>query len=277
MALVIGLVGASATGKSSLVEALSLHTSISCVSCDHHYKPKDQCPVFDLSKLPWPEDYMPEAFKARGNHDLNHPAAVDWEGVVNAIDEAKRERKKRKTEFERINDKDTDTTEVIVVEGLLLLADDPGAARLRENIDKYVLLSYNDDKLSRQALWQRKYKRSGHLSGHLSYAERGVSEAAYEVYFEGAVESAWQRHGGEARIAKCKIGLDDSDTSCTLLRLNCHRPLRENVLALLATGWFGTFDRQHEGLQGEEGRSKVKAIKLQRERPEADLSSDSGT
>ena len=207
----VGLVGCSASGKSSLVDALlaaTVRTRVIC--CDDYYKPKDECPTFELDALPWPGGEVPPAFRARGNADMNHPASVDWDGVLSAL---RREA-------------DGDAA-VIIVEGLLLLGDDAGAAAVRAEIDHYALLDVGaDDAAAQAALCERKFARA-HL-GKKSYKERGVSAAAYRVYWDHYVEPRWRAHGRERARVVCP--------DCA--RLDCRAELDVNVAELLATGWF---------------------------------------
>lgn len=44
-----------------------------------------RCPTFDLEGLPWPDNSVPDAFKARGNADVNVPGAVHWMGVLQKV------------------------------------------------------------------------------------------------------------------------------------------------------------------------------------------------
>ena len=59
--LVVGLVGCSAAGKSTLCDGLRAALAPEAaarlravVCCDDFYRPLDECPRFDLDALPWP-------------------------------------------------------------------------------------------------------------------------------------------------------------------------------------------------------------------------------
>ena len=103
---VLGLVGCSASGKSTLCAELP---AAAVVAADDFYKPRDACPRFDLAAdIRWPGG-VPDAFQVRGNADLNHPDSVDWAACADAVDAA----------VEKIVD--AGGGGVVVVEGLLLL------------------------------------------------------------------------------------------------------------------------------------------------------------
>ena len=118
---------------------------------------------------------MPEAFLKRGNADLNSPGAVVWEGVLEALEQELR----------------LATCRVIIVEGLLLLADHPGAEAIRGLCDTFIVLDLDvdatpkadgDSEAKSRQLWMRKFTRT-HL-GKKSYKDRGCSEEAYKVYWD---------------------------------------------------------------------------------------------
>uniref|UniRef100_A0A7S2B8U1 NodB homology domain-containing protein n=1 Tax=Octactis speculum TaxID=3111310 RepID=A0A7S2B8U1_9STRA len=131
---------------------------------------------------------------------------------------------------------------VVVVEGLLLLGDDPGAARVRAEVDHYIVLDAGQDPESQRALWQRKYRRS-HL-GKRSYLERGVTEEAYQVYWESYVEPRWRTHGSNRVGPVCssaeRISGGFTSLQPEVLRLNCLSPPTQSLRRILATvPWFG--------------------------------------
>ena len=79
---VVGLVGCSASGKSTLCAELP---AAAVIAADDFYKPRDSCPRFDLAAdIRWPAG-VPGAFQARGNADLNHPDSVDWAACADAF------------------------------------------------------------------------------------------------------------------------------------------------------------------------------------------------
>mmetsp|Transcript_85549 Transcript_85549/g.165757 ORF Transcript_85549/g.165757 Transcript_85549/m.165757 type:complete len:372 (-) Transcript_85549:306-1421(-) len=235
MALVVGLAGCSAAGKSTLVDALKLGApcNIKVVTCDDYYAPLDKCPTFELEALPWPRGEPPAAFKARGKADLNSPGSVVWPKVLAHVhrlqleaEEALAAALKENGKGPRSSPKVLPNPTVIVVEGLLLLGKDRGAEAVRSEVDHFVLLDSRPDAASQRELWHRKYTRS-HL-GKPSYEQRGVSEEAYQVYWDAYVEPRWREHGRGRAATVCPDAL----------RLDCHAPTNTNVKRLLDTGWF---------------------------------------
>ena len=218
----VGLAGCSASGKTTLVDALRAATvGARVICCDDYYRPKAECPTFALDELPWPGGEVPAAFAARGNFDMNHPASVDWDGVLDALRRA------------RVAAGAEAGGAVVIVEGLLLLGDDAGAAAVRAEIDHFVLLDAGADAASQAALCARQFARA-HL-GKKSYKERGVSAAAYRCYWDHYVEPSWRTHGRERALVVCP--------DCA--RLDCRAEPDENVAKLLATGWFPSRPGKH--------------------------------
>ena len=183
--LILGIVGPSASGKSSVVAALhrALGARISVVACDDSYKPAARCPVVDLHALPWPLGRTPDAFVRRGCADMNHPDAIEWRDVAANLFRA---------------DAQSDAGDcVVIVEGLLLASDHSGAARVRELCDVFVVLGVPpDDAAAQEACWRRKWTRE-HL-GKQSYRTRGVDAADYRCYWERYVWPRWIEHGAES-------------------------------------------------------------------------------
>ena len=175
---VLGLVGCSASGKSTLCAELS---AAAVVAADDFYLPRDACPRFDLAAdIRWPAG-VPDAFQERGNADLNHPDSVDWAACADAVDAA----------VDKVVD--AGGAGVVVVEGLLLLG--AGAERVRDRCAQLVLLDDGyDDPAKQKVLWRRKWTRSGHL-GKKSYEERGVTAEEYAAYWGDYVSAAWKEHG----------------------------------------------------------------------------------
>lgn len=209
--MVVGLSGCTATGKSTLLLALQEATPVTIISCDDFYKPKADCPVFDLDGLPWPSGSTPAAFSARGNADLNVPESVQWDLVYGAVEAAAAET--------------SDDSGTVVVDSMLLFGEHPGAARVRELCDQTCVLWCESGQDALDELRRRKYTRSAHL-GKPSYEQRGVSAADYQVYFEQYVWPSWLKHGASRAPA---------DT----LRIDCMQPTTDQVQQLMATGWFG--------------------------------------
>jgi hypothetical protein len=210
---VVGLVGCSASGKSTLCAALPANCADAVVACDDAYRPLADCPTFDLAEdVAWPGGEPPPAFEARGNADLNHPASVDWEAVEAKIDAA----------VDAIVDGRRDGEEragVVLVDGLLLLGE--GADRVRSRCAEIVLLDdAHDDEATQRDLARRKWRRGGHL-GKKSYEDRGVSEDAYWAYWRDYVAPRWKAHG-----------LDRAPQDATVL--DCRAPVAESAAALAA-------------------------------------------
>ncbi len=216
--LTVGLVGPSATGKSALADALSKllpsTIALAVVSADAHYRPLHHCPAFRPDEIRWHSGSMPDAFRERGAADLNHPAAVDWEACARALDAVIDEAR---------GTTDVDRTTVVLVEGLLLLANDPGANALRGRVTAWALLADDPhDAACQRELWTRKWTRSGHL-GKLSYRDRGVSEEDYEAYWRDYVAPSWALHGlGRA-----------ADAAPGAIQLDCLQPVHENARRLV--------------------------------------------
>lgn len=177
-----------------MVDALKLRAAcdIIVITCDDYYAPLEQCPTFDLAALPWPGDGAPPtAFLARGNADMNSPNSVRWSKVLAHVHrvqlEVEEELARVVAEKERNNRRSAPMPKptVILVEGLLLLGDCPGAADVRSEIDHFVVAEARPDPASQRELWLRKYKRT-HL-GKPSYEQRGVSEEAYQIYWVRSV------------------------------------------------------------------------------------------
>ena len=253
--VVVGVVGCSASGKSTVVTALgeriaSKDCLVRVVACDDFYRPFDQCPSFDLAtEVPWPGGVVPDAFKARGNADLNVPAAVNWLKVLRKVHELQLEaeeavaasaaatqsaKKGQQKEEEKSGAAElaaVRTRTVIIVEGLLLLGDDEGAALVRSEVDHFAVLSSSPDPGPQRELWTRKLHRA-HL-GKASYASQGVTEAQYQAYWEGYIEPRWREHGA-SRVGTAARGAVGSD----VLDLSCHAPVEVNVARLVSTGWF---------------------------------------
>ena len=145
---VLGLVGCSASGKSTLCAELP---AAAVVASDDFYKPRDACPRFDLAAdIRWPGG-VPDAFQARGNADLNHPDSVDWAACADAVDAA----------VEKIRCRCRRRGVVIVGRAPFARA---GAERVRDRCAQLVLLDDGyDDPAKQEVLWRRKWTRSGHL------------------------------------------------------------------------------------------------------------------
>ena len=212
--VIVGLSGSTAAGKSSLCLALSQLMPVTVIPCDDFYLPKEQCPRFDLEGLPWANGIVPLAFRNRGNADTNVPAAVDWERVLTAVTEA------------NAASASSGEESTILVDGLLLFGDHPGAQHVLKQCDHCAVL-WAEGESAKAALRSRKYTR-GHL-GKASYQQRGVTETEYQVYFDHYVWNRWETHGAK------RVPPD-------ALRLEHDVPTQSHVETLRATGWFPSPD-----------------------------------
>ena len=140
----IGLVGASASGKSTLCDGLVRLARVRRLECDSYYRTKEACPQFDLHSLPWPSGQPPAAFAARGSADTNAPGSVDWDALH--------------ADLQRAMHEAGEAGEVVLVDGLLLLADHTGAAAVRALCSKFICL-VADDASTQEVLMARKFTR----------------------------------------------------------------------------------------------------------------------
>lgn len=208
--VIVGLSGCTGAGKSTLAIGLQQHIPLTVVACDDFFLPKEQCPRFDLVSLPWADGVVPSAFEKRGDADTNVPEAVDWDGVLNAVDEAASLAAA------------AEVPSTVLVDGLLLFGDHPGARQVLQRCDHCAVLTAADDS-AKVALAARKYTRA-HL-GKPSYQQRGVSEAEYGVYFDHYVWPAWVTHGA-------------SRVPADALKLDFALETEAQLAQILATGWF---------------------------------------
>ena len=207
---IVALVGPSASGKSTLAEALAARAKVRVLSVDDHYRTDGLRPTFDMEALPWPGGAVPPAFAARGNADTNQPDAIQWDAAH--------------AELQESLPAAAEAGEAIVLDGMPLLADHAGAARLREMCAGRCIVLEAVDAAAVGTLRQRKYTRSDHL-GKRSYAERGVSEEEYGVWWDHFVWPRWVEHGA-GRVPE------------GALRLGCLSPTEQQVAAVLETGWL---------------------------------------
>jgi len=221
---VIGLVGCSASGKSTVSAALAdllgepmgQSTAdggapagrLSVISSDDHYKPLEACPRFDLDAINWSGGSVPPAFDSRGDADLNHPNAVNWVAVTNAIDAAIAAAARDAADGQQT---------LVLLEGLLLFG--VGAEATRQRVDQwYVLDAPLDDAVAQEVLWRRKWKRSGHF-GKPSYAARGVGPMDYASYWNGYVVPRWVEHG----LSRIGPVMEECGDGAVLTMLDCRR------------------------------------------------------
>ena len=134
---------------------------------------------------------------------MNVPAAFDWPAVLADV---------RSTTAVAADAGEPS----VLVEGLSLFADHPGAAAVRGLCQRHAMLCA-DDAAAYRELRRRKWGRS-HF-GKPSYQERGVSEAEYGVYWEHYVWPAWVEHSTKVPAQS--------------LRLDCLLPIERSVEALL--------------------------------------------
>ena len=77
MVVVVGVVGCSGSGKSSLCTALADALGGEVVNGDDFFRPDEILDALDLSELPWPGGSVPPAL-ANKKTDNNLPSAIDW-------------------------------------------------------------------------------------------------------------------------------------------------------------------------------------------------------
>ena len=171
--LVVGLAGCTASGKSTLCDAIVARqgssAAVGVVTLDEFWLPLDRVPKLPMAWLR--ANTTMAKLKA---HDTNIPAAMDWEAaearVVAAIQAA--------TEA---------ATDVLFVEGFLLFSQPQLLARL----DRLVYLTVDD--AEGEVLMMRKWGRA-HL-GKPSYEDRGVTVEEYRRYWEECVIGRFQKWG----------------------------------------------------------------------------------
>jgi len=169
MATVIGVVGCTGTGKSTLCDALEKQLKerervVCVIHTDDYFREEEGCPTLDLESLNWAGGTVPDALSSK-TRDTNCPEAVEWDGVRAAVSQAAA----------------TAGQGVVLVEGFLVLCDGP----VREMLDAVVMLEFKGGRDAEEEVIRRKWTRR-HL-GKLSYEERGVSFADYCVYWDGYV------------------------------------------------------------------------------------------
>ena len=229
--LVLGLVGCSAAGKSTLCEAAASvigghgaqggFDRLRVVTCDDYYVPAEACPRFGLAtEVRWPAGAVPSAFLARGDADMNHPDSICWPKVAAALDEA--------VGAAAAADAADGLRTLVVIEGLLLLG--VGAEAVRRRVSRWVALDDRPkDAVAQEAFWRRKWQRSGHL-GKKSYRERGVTAAEYARYWDDYVAPRWREHGWsrlEALTAEC------GGVAPPVAKLDCRKQPEELAVEML--------------------------------------------
>ena len=77
MVVVVGVVGCSGSGKSSLCTALADALRGEVVNGDDFFRPDENLDSLNLSELLWPGGCVPAAL-AKKKKDNNVPSAIDW-------------------------------------------------------------------------------------------------------------------------------------------------------------------------------------------------------
>lgn len=171
--LVVGLAGCTASGKSTLCEAIVARQGgaheVAVVTLDEFWAKKEDIPLL-------PKEWLaahPTMAKLK-IHDTNVPAAIDWVAAEARVREV-------------IATATVAGTPMVIIEGFLLFSQ-PALVAL---LDKAVYLTVADS--DKQTLMMRKFTRD-HL-GKKSYQARGVSMQEYAVYFEECVIDRFEAHG----------------------------------------------------------------------------------
>ena len=208
MALVMGLSGCTATGKTTLAKALQRSApDLLHVCCDDYYLPPEYCPQFDMVRLPWPGDgRVPQAFRQRGSADLNVPESVDWLRVEEAVKHGVNTLKRP-----------------VLIDGALLFGNHPGSQRVLNLCDRVAVLWADDNERCLTELRRRKWVRS--RPGRRSYRERGVSAEQYAAYFNSYVWPTWLQHGA-------------SRVPANSVRIDCMQPTVMQLSQLTRCEWF---------------------------------------
>ena len=172
--LVVGLAGCTASGKSTLCDAIVARQggvgAVGVVTLDDFWLPLDRMPSLPAAWL----RANPTMAKLKA-HDTNIPAAMDWVAaerhVVEAIEAA------------------TTSGEpgMLLVEGFLLFSQ----PQLLAQMDRLVYLTVND--AEKEILMMRKFERA-HL-GKPSYEDRGVTVEEYRRYWDECVIDRFLRWG----------------------------------------------------------------------------------
>lgn len=171
--LVVGLAGCTASGKSTLCDAIVQRQApgdVAIVTLDDFWLEENRLPRL-------PDDWLARnASMARlKQHDTNVPESVDWaaaeEHIRNAIIVAK-----------------SAGTRIVVIEGFLLFSQ----PHLIALLDRAIYLTVDDSE--QHVLMMRKYRRSGHF-GKPSYESRGITVEEYTRYWNECVIDRFHKYG----------------------------------------------------------------------------------
>jgi len=171
--LVVGLAGCTASGKSTLCDAIVQRQapgSVAIVTLDNFWQEEDRLPML-------PDDWLarnPNMARLK-KHDTNVPESVNWaaaeEHIRNTIASAK-----------------SAGTRIVLIEGFLLFSQ----PQLIALLDRTIYLTVDDSE--KHVLMMRKYRRSGHF-GKPSYESRGITVDEYTRYWNECVIDRFHKYG----------------------------------------------------------------------------------
>ena len=170
--LVVGLAGCTASGKSTLCDAIVQRQapgSVAIVTLDDFWLEENRLPML-------PEDWLvrnPSMARLK-KHDTNVPESVNWpaaeEHIRNAIASA-----------------NSAGTRIVLIEGFLLFSQ----PQLIAMLDRAIYLTVDDSE--KHVLMMRKYRRTGHF-GKPSYESRGISVEEYTRYWNECVIDRFHKY-----------------------------------------------------------------------------------
>ena len=171
--LVVGLAGYTASGKSTLCNAIVQRQgrdAVAVVTLDDFWMEESHLPRL-------PDDWLaknPNMARLK-QHDTNIPESVNWAAAEAHIREV-------------ITCAISSRTGLIIIEGFLLFSQ----PQLIALLDRTVYLTVDD--AEKEILMMRKYRRSGHL-GKLSYESRGITVEEYTRYWDECIIDRFQKYG----------------------------------------------------------------------------------
>jgi uridine kinase len=169
--LVLGLAGCTASGKSTLCDAIVKRQgggAVAVVTLDDFWMEESRLPSL-------PDDWLannPNMARLK-QHDTNIPESVDWAAAEEHICEVIASAM---------------SSQIIIIEGFLLFSQ----PQLIALLDRTIYLTVDD--AEKEVLMMRKYRRSGHF-GKPSYESRGITVEEYTRYWDECVIDRFQSYG----------------------------------------------------------------------------------